>query len=102
MEIDEITRTLSRMADWQMAHEVEDNNRHQENLLRFKAADARSAQMTNALNDIHKALQDHTDMLRDLKPLLQAAAGGKIAYRVFTFIGSLAVAWLAIKNTFNL
>lgn len=102
METDEITQNLKRMADWQQSHEIEDRERHEDNLLRFKAADARASQMTDTLKGIQAALEAHTEMLGELKPLLQAAAGGRIAYKIFTVVGTIAVSWLAIKSILHL
>ena len=40
--------------------------------------------------------------MEEVKPFLQGVAGIQILWKVFVSIGSLAVAWFAIKNIFHL
>ena len=42
-------------------------------------------------------LQQH---MEDVKPFMQSAAGLQILWKFLIAIGSLAVAWMAIKNAF--
>jgi len=37
----------------------------------------------------------------EVKPLLQGAAGLQLLWKVFVAVGSLAVAWVAIKGVFK-
>lgn len=55
------------------------------------------------IEEMHKEMTASFDAnMQEIRPLLQAAAGGKILYRVFTTAGSIAVGWIALKQTFGL
>lgn len=57
---------------------------------------------TKTLNEIQETLVEHTQKLDTLLPILQVTAGGKALYKVFMVVGSIAVAWIALKQTLHL
>ncbi len=57
------------------------------------------------IDGIKKQLDEHIASSEEfrtrIEPYLQVIAGSKILYKVFMVIGSVAVAWVAIKSVFN-
>ena len=61
-------------------------------------------QMNRRFDEVGAKLDEHmasSEKFReDITPYLQAVAGTKILYKIFLAAGSVAVAWIALRNAF--
>ncbi len=53
------------------------------------------------IRGIHSALKEINQNMDKMQPILQATAGGKLLYRTFLAMGSIAMGWIALKQTFG-
>lgn len=98
------------LQDWAQTHDVHDNERHTEIIDEIERAKDRDVKMKALLERMQtdmKSLATKEDM-EEIKPLLQAMAGSKLAitygrtlYKVFVFIGSIALAYVAIRQVLS-
>lgn len=51
---------------------------------------------------IKLALKDINIKMERIEPLLQATIGGKLLYKIFLIIGSIAMGWVAFRQTFGI
>lgn len=73
-------------------------------IIRAEIARAVKETVNGKIDSIARKLEEHNAKheadMEDMKPYMQAAAGGKLLYGVFKVLVAVAIGWVSIKSAF--
>lgn len=57
-----------------------------------------NGKIDNLRNEVQQMREEHEAHMEEIKPFIQAKASASFLYKAFLWLGSLAVAWLAVRD----